>query len=210
MLIEYEGEMYPSLALATVLKSGECRPSPPETAWAFPAIDQLSETTVPVIPTAISSSSTVAPREAMTTVSAADILMASVSPDRLQGRITFVGTSASGLKELHTSPFDPIFPGVEVHATVADNLLQGDFISVPGWSNGLILSLVLVLGVLLSLLVAFRNALTCFFVMLICIAGYGWERNRLFTIRACFCGDGIPDCVGCRRLRLPHRSQIPA
>jgi len=70
-----------------------------------------------------------------------------VPSERLQGRIAFVGTSASGLKELHTSPFDPIFPGVEVHATVADNLLTGDFISVPGWSNGLILSLVFVHGV---------------------------------------------------------------
>lgn len=40
-----------------------------------------------------------------------------------------------GLEELRTTPFDPIFPGVEVQATFAGNLLAGDFISIPSRSN---------------------------------------------------------------------------
>jgi len=70
-------------------------------------------------------------------VSAADILSDRITDEKIQGRIVFVGTSASGLKELRATPFDPVFPGVEVHATVVDNILKRDFIFRPKWAAGL-------------------------------------------------------------------------
>ena len=192
LLIEYEGEIYPSLALATVLKSRNAGHLLLKKHGQALQSVSYQETTVPVDPHGHLLIKYRGPKRSYDYVSAADIMDGGVSPDRLQGRIAFVGTSASGLKELHTSPFDPIFPGVEVHATVADNLLQGDFISVPGWSSGVILSLVLVLGVLLSLLVAFRNALTCFFVMLICIVGLWLGTQQAFYHQGVFVGTAFP------------------
>ena len=41
----------------------------------------------------------------------------------------FVGTTALGTREVVATPLDTLFAGVEVQATVADNLLQQDFIS---------------------------------------------------------------------------------
>ena len=43
----------------------------------------------------------------------------------------FIGTSAAGLKEIRSTPLDAVFPGVEVHATVVDNILRGDPLSRP-------------------------------------------------------------------------------
>ena len=47
----------------------------------------------------------------------------------LQGKIVFVGASGSGLFEARANPFGPADPGVLIHATLADNLLRGDFLA---------------------------------------------------------------------------------
>ena len=64
-------------------------------------------------------------------VSAADVLSGSAAADALKGKIVFVGTTALGTREVVATPLDTLFAGVEVQATVADNLLQRDFIRRP-------------------------------------------------------------------------------
>ncbi len=54
-------------------------------------------------------------------------------PGRLKDRYIFVGMSAPGLMDLRPTPFSPVYPGTEVHATVFENLLSGDFIRVAPW-----------------------------------------------------------------------------
>ncbi|HVO35667.1 MAG TPA: adenylate/guanylate cyclase domain-containing protein, partial [Gemmatimonadales bacterium] len=44
-------------------------------------------------------------------------------------KIVFVGASGSGLFEARADPFGPADPGVLIHATLADNLLTGDFLT---------------------------------------------------------------------------------
>jgi len=48
-----------------------------------------------------------------------------VSRADLQGRIVFLGATATGFGDHHATPFDATLPGVEVHATLAANLLTG-------------------------------------------------------------------------------------
>ena len=43
----------------------------------------------------------------------------------LQGRIVFLGATATGFGDHHATPFDATLPGVEAHATLAANLLTG-------------------------------------------------------------------------------------
>ena len=174
MLIQYNGEVYPSLALATVLKLKETDNLILKKNGDILQSLNYKDTSVPVDPHGqMLIKFRGEPKSSYEYISAADIMDGSVSSERLKGRIIFVGTSAIGLKELLTTPFDPIFPGVEVHATVVDNLLTGDFISVPGWSNGLVLLLILVLGVSLSLFIAFRSASSGLVVMLFLLPDYG-------------------------------------
>ncbi|MFC2169413.1 CHASE2 domain-containing protein [Acidobacteriota bacterium] len=54
-----------------------------------------------------------------------------IPPERFSGKIVLVGASAPGLYDLRPSPFSAVFPGVEIQATVLDNLLHEDFIHVP-------------------------------------------------------------------------------
>lgn len=49
-------------------------------------------------------------------------------PSMVKNKIVIVGCSAPGLMDLRVSPFSSIYPGAEVHATVIDNILSGDFL----------------------------------------------------------------------------------
>ena len=46
------------------------------------------------------------------------------APETFADKIVFVGTTALGTREVVATPLDTLFAGVEVQATVADNLLQ--------------------------------------------------------------------------------------
>ncbi len=55
-----------------------------------------------------------------------------VDPAVFQDRYVLFGFSAPGLLDQRTTPVDRVYPGVEIHATVLDNLLEQDFIREPG------------------------------------------------------------------------------
>jgi len=192
LLIQHNGEVYPSLALAVVLK--------------YKAVENLllkkdgdalqtinfKGTSVPVDLHGQMLIKFRGSRPSYDSISAADIMGGGVSAERLRGRIAFVGASAAGLKDSVTTPFDRIFPGVEVHTTVVDNLLTGDFIAVPSWSTGLILLLVFFPGLSLSLLLAFSNASFSLGVMLFFIGGVWLAAQQLFFRAGLFVGPAFP------------------
>ncbi len=192
LLIQYQGEVYPSLALATVLKlKGADNLLLKEEGNALQSINYQG-TAIPVDQHGQLLIKFRGPKGKYDYISAADIMAGTVAAERLEGRIAFVGTSSSGLKELRTTTFDPIFPGVEVHATVVDNLLTGDFISVPSWANGLVVLLVLGLGVALSLFIAFTSAAASFVAMLLAMVGLWLATQQTLFRMGLFVGPAFP------------------
>ena len=80
-------------------------------------------------------------------MSAADVLNGRVPAGALRDKIVFVGTTALGTREVVATPLDTLFAGVEVQATVADNLLEQDFIRRPQLGTMLESQVVLALGI---------------------------------------------------------------
>ena len=70
----------------------------------------------------------------------------------LQGKYVLFGYSAPGLYDLRPAPVSGVYPGVEINATVLDNLLSQDFITpAPLWFTILLLlGLSVVCGILAS------------------------------------------------------------
>ena len=58
-------------------------------------------------------------------VSAGDVLAGRLGAGQLTGRLVFVGATALGVRDVAATAIDPRFPGVELHATLADALLGG-------------------------------------------------------------------------------------
>lgn len=75
-------------------------------------------------------------------ISALDVYNGDFNEEEIDGKIILLGTSATGLFDLRATPFDSIFPGVEVHANVLDNILEGDFIQKPSWADGANIALI--------------------------------------------------------------------
>ncbi|MBS1160591.1 MAG: Metal-dependent phosphohydrolase, subdomain:CHASE2 [Proteobacteria bacterium] len=72
----------------------------------------------------------------------------------LRGRIVLVGAWAKGIGDVHQIPSGRAVHGLEVHATIIDNLLAGSFIVRPVWARGAELLAVLLLGMGLTLLLS--------------------------------------------------------
>ncbi|MCL6621061.1 MAG: adenylate/guanylate cyclase domain-containing protein [Syntrophobacterales bacterium] len=79
-------------------------------------------------------------------VSAADLLEGSVPPGRLADRLVLLGATAVGIYDLRVTPFSALTPGVEIQATVVDNLLRGRFLGAPPGGRLFLLGLIVTLG----------------------------------------------------------------
>ena len=102
---------------------------------------------------------------------------------RLENAAVLVGSSALGLSDLVSTPVDPSFPGVEVHAVVLEAILAGKgFPQVPDWANGANALALGLCGLLLSLLCPALGALgiTLFAgaVIALVIGGNIWLWSR--------------------------------
>jgi adenylate cyclase len=147
LVIEYENHLYPCLALACVMKSLNLH----QVGLIKDFDDYALTLGRTVAPLNSKGGMLVKYRGKGRTyryVSAADLLADRVPAAYIKDKIVFVGTSAAGLKEFRATPTDPIFPGVEVHATVADNLLTADFISRPASAPGIEFITALLCGIL--------------------------------------------------------------
>ncbi|MBM4341245.1 MAG: CHASE2 domain-containing protein [Deltaproteobacteria bacterium] len=158
LIIEHRGKSYPSLALATLMQSLNKKDVLLKTDDGTPESLCLDKTVIP-----LSSKGCLLIRfrgksKTFEYISAADILSDRVPKEKIHGKIVFVGTSASGMKELRSTPLDPIFPGVEIHATVVDNIIKKDFLSRPRWVPGLESLLALGLGLLSTIVLAWTGA----------------------------------------------------
>ena len=136
VLLEFNDRTYPSLALAAVSSVDEVRGTLLRIANVNTASLELSGTgtTARHVPLDGRSNLLVRYRGRKQTfpyVSAVDVLEGKLQPGALDGKIVFLGTTALGTREVVATPLDTLFTGVEVQATVADNLLQQDFLRRP-------------------------------------------------------------------------------
>ena len=91
-------------------------------------------------------------------ISAVDIYNGDFDPKLVEGKFILIGTSAAGLLDLRAMPFDNVYPGVEAHANVIDNILSGDFITRPAWIPAADLLIFIVISMGLATALAFASA----------------------------------------------------
>ena len=91
-------------------------------------------------------------------ISAADILNRNYSPADIQGKIIFIGSSATGLNDIHHTVFDPNYPGLETHAAIISSIYENHQVIKPIWSNTFISGVCLFTGILMMLLLFFSSS----------------------------------------------------
>jgi adenylate cyclase len=84
------------------------------------------------------------------TVPAADVLAGRADPARFRDRVVLIGGTAKGIGDIRVTPHGALFPGVEIRATIIQNLIDGGFLRRPGWTLGIDYLVLLVIGLSLS------------------------------------------------------------
>jgi adenylate cyclase len=90
------------------------------------------------------------PEQTMPTFSVADVLDGSIDKKQIKDKIVVIGATAKGIGDIRNTPYGASFPGVEIRATVMQNLLDGDFINRPRWITNVDIAAIALLGGLLA------------------------------------------------------------
>jgi adenylate cyclase len=173
----YEGDLYPSLALAVAhVVAGF-----PEVGLGFAPGDRLSgieleylqlgQQSIPVNEQVAVYIPYRGPQESFAFISAVDVLHGAAPQDALNDKIVLLGASAAGLLDLRSTPVGQRYIGVEAHANLIAGLLDNTIKQQPAWSDGLEFTLLFLIGALMALLLPrFAPATALVFVVAI-VAG---------------------------------------
>ena len=85
-------------------------------------------------------------------ISARAVLNDEVPAEKIEGNVFFVGTSAIGLKDLRNTPVQDAVPGVELHAQLAEQMLEQKFLARPDYADGAEFLYLAIIGLLLVVL----------------------------------------------------------
>jgi adenylate cyclase len=104
--------------------------------------------------------------------SISDIINHRIPPDALKDRIVFIGLTAHALGDRFVTPVGADFPGVEIQANAADNVLLGDFLvhDQPLWSEEEWAGIII--GVAITFVAAYMTAISGATIAVILGAGY--------------------------------------
>lgn len=167
LVMEYNGVIYPSLSLEMmrlVLEQTKITLQYDERGISQILLGELA------IPTDFYGRMLVnyrGPQNSYRYISASDIYYKRVDALHVEGKIALLGTSAAGLLDLRSTPFDSVYAGVEVHANALDNILNKEFISKPIWAVGVdLLSIGLIVLITFALLLV-PSALASFAILVV-------------------------------------------
>ena len=186
LLIAHNGGFYPSLALSVLMKAYGYNQIVVKVGGAGAESILVDGNTIPLVPKGNVLIHYRGKKGAFDYLSAGDVLNGCFPSGKLKDRIVFIGASAAGLQENRSTPLDSVFPGVAVQATVADNILKGDFLSRPQYARGLELMVLVALGILFTGLLMYTGTARGGLVLIACIAGlwfgsvWAFQSGRIF------------------------------
>jgi adenylate cyclase len=113
--------------------------------------------------------------------SISDILNGRISPDKIKGKMVLVGATATGIYDMRNTPFSAVYPGVEIHATVIDNILRQNFLIHSGWIKFIDVLIIIFTGLFVGFLLPRFRAIAGMGLIVIVIASFVIINTLIFT-----------------------------
>ncbi|MCW9026216.1 MAG: adenylate/guanylate cyclase domain-containing protein, partial [Thiovulaceae bacterium] len=128
-------------------------------------------------------------------ISAADVMSGDFNATDIQNKFALVGTSALALFDLRSNAYDSAMAGVEIHANVIDNILQGDYLRKPSDAvavNIIMIWLIVFVFILIFSLIgswliipaAIASILVLYQLLFMILFDYGYVLSLLFPLLA--------------------------
>ncbi len=151
LLIKYKDEIYPSLNIAGMkhFLGGEIL-----LTFASYGVDGLyvRQTQIPTNENGQLIINYYGRGKTFSTYSVVDVVSEKIPKEALKDKLVFIGATETGIADVKPTPFDPVFPGVEIHATVAGSILDGRFLIKDNITTAIDIALLSILPVTLVLL----------------------------------------------------------
>jgi adenylate cyclase len=107
-----------------------------------------------------------------------------IDPKVFKNKIVLIGSTAAGLMDLRVNPFSSVYPGVEIHANIIDNILSNSFLQIPPFYTNLIIMffLSLIIGLAIPRLKPFNGAIFALEILILylLVAIYLFDSNRIW------------------------------
>lgn len=175
LLIDYDGKQYPSLGLmAGMLALGETK----YTAGDFDIA--IGDHHIPVDGEYRMWLNYVGGPGVYPRYSFVDVMNGRIPAEELKGKILFLGATALGIYDMRVTPFHGNTPGVELHATIADNIISERFIRQGGLEALIDMAFIIVLGAAAYFLTTRLHLSTGGPATLALLAGYLWFADYMF------------------------------
>lgn len=113
------------------------------------------------------------------------VLEGALPEERLLGHLVLIGTSAAGLKDIRSTPLNPVTSGVELHAQALEQVLSEHYLHRPAWMRLAELGALIAAGLFVWALVALTSPYIGAIgtVLLLAAGGYGsWIAFRDFHL----------------------------
>jgi adenylate cyclase len=119
--------------------------------------------------------------------SISDIIDGRLAKGTFRDKIVLVGATAVAVYDVRNTPFSTrsSYPGMEVHASVIDNILKQNFLSKPEWTKIFDLLAIIAMGVLLAVVLPRVNAVKGI------VFAAGLFVLHIFICRWLFVGPGV-------------------
>ena len=160
LVMSWNGKLYPHLSLVTLIQALKGRIGDPVIKVSPGGISsmKIGKTVIPLERNGAMLINYRGPAYTFPFISAGHVLEGKIAPDALKNKLIFLGSSAAGLMDIRVSPLAEVFPGVEVNATVADNILAQDFIRRPDWVPGMELLIICLWGLITTVFIGWAGA----------------------------------------------------
>jgi adenylate cyclase len=154
LVMKFQNKIYPSLALQA-LREYRGGPQPPLLKVADYGVEgiQLGETFIPTGEQGGFLANYRGGRSSFPSYSFSKVISGEVPKENFKDKIILVGATATGIYDARVTPFDTGLPGVEIHATVVDNILHRDFILQPYWIWAIDISAIILMAFIPGLLI---------------------------------------------------------
>lgn len=110
-----------------------------------------------------------------------DVIEGRIPDEALRGKILFLGATALGIYDMRVTPFHGNTPGVELHATVTDNIISERYIRQGGMEALLDMFFIMVLGALAYFLTIRLRLYGAIPATIVLLSAYIWFTNYMFS-----------------------------
>jgi len=110
-----------------------------------------------------------------------DIIKGRIAAETFRNKIVLIGATAIGIYDLRVTPFGATYPGVEIHATVIDNILHRRFLKHSGLTRVIDLCAIIFFGLAIGLIIPRLRAVAGIVAALIILALFVAANMFIFS-----------------------------